>query len=141
MSSKVERVLLVEGIDDKHVIQHLCDRHNVDQNFEIKEKSGFDPLSKSIEGEVKASGRLALGILADGDARPSERWQAIADKLKDSNVDVPSRPQKGGTVVPGRPRVGVWLMPDNKKSGELEDFVETLIPKEGSNLAARCSLY
>lgn len=28
----------------------------------------------------------------------------------------------------GAPRVGVWLMPDNRSAGELEDFVQRMIP-------------
>ena len=28
----------------------------------------------------------------------------------------------------GRPRVGVWLMPDNDSPGELEKFVQKMIP-------------
>lgn len=33
------------------------------------------------------------------------------------------------TGLVGRPRVGVWLMPDNRSQGELEDFVAQLIPE------------
>ena len=38
---------------------------------------------------------------------------------------------RGGTIVPeapGLPRVGVWRMPDNQSHGQLEDFIERLIP-------------
>ena len=36
----------------------------------------------------------------------------------------------GGTIidVDGKPRVGVWLMPDNDSPGELEDFFASMIP-------------
>ena len=30
--------------------------------------------------------------------------------------------------IEGRPRVGVWLMPDNRSAGELEDFILRLMP-------------
>ena len=36
-----------------------------------------------------------------------------------------------GTVIPETedlPRVGIWLMPDNQSTGELEDFVARMIP-------------
>ncbi|MXZ99746.1 MAG: hypothetical protein F4Z23_12040 [Acidimicrobiaceae bacterium] len=33
-------------------------------------------------------------------------------------------------MVEGRPRVGVWLMPDNQNPGQLEDLVAAMIPAE-----------
>ena len=37
----------------------------------------------------------------------------------------------GGTIIPEedyQPRIGIWLMPDNKSQGELEDFVLHMMP-------------
>ena len=50
-------------------------------------------------------------------------------------VDVPADPDPSGTIIEGnsdvgRPRVGVWLMPDNTLPGELEDFVARMIPED-----------
>ena len=58
------------------------------------------------------------------------RWQAIGDRLRGDNVQLPPKPRHGGTVIKGNPRVGVWLMPDNSAPGELEDFVARLIPDD-----------
>ena len=35
-------------------------------------------------------------------------------------------------IRPSQPRVGIWLMPDNASTGELEDFVMQLIPEDDS---------
>lgn len=126
------RVLLVEGRHDKHVDTHLGDRAGLDANFEIMDKEGKVPLLDAIEGEVDAPGRTVLGILLDADESPSARWQAVADRLSRTErpalARLPDQPCPKGTIVEGSPRVGIWLMPDNQSSGELEDFVATMIP-------------
>lgn len=128
------RVLLVEGVDNKHVVRHLCDHQDQPDMpvFDILDKNGFSNLSRAIGPEIKAPGRLAIGILADANDDPSARRQEIADKLRKAGIETPDWPEAPGGVVAagvvGRPRVGVWLMPDNRSQGELEDFVAQLIP-------------
>ena len=101
--------------------------------FDILDKDGFSNLSRAIGPEIKVPGRLAVGILADANDDPSARRQEIADKLRKAGIETPDWPASTGGVVAtgvvGRPRVGVWLMPDNRSQGELEDFVARLIPE------------
>ena len=129
------RVLLVEGVDDKHVVRHVRDHQDQPDMpaFDIRDKDGITNLISAIGPEIKAPGRLAVGILADANDDPKARWQEIADKLRKAGIKAPDRMDStGGVVVTSkvdRPRVGVWLMPDNESQGELEDFVEKLIPK------------
>lgn len=122
------RVLLVEGVSDKHVVRHLRDRHSDVPQFEILDKGGFPDLCGAIGPEIKASGRLAVGILTDANDDPAARWQEIAGRLRRTQVTPPAGMETSGAVVEGRPRVGIWLMPDNESAGELEDFVAKLIP-------------
>ena len=123
-------LLLVEGPDELHVVSKLLDRHRLHPPFEITPKGGFDALRASIYNEVNASGRRALGILADGNDFPDRRWQSISDELGQAECHVPGAPCDNGTVFDGPRgvRVGVWLMPDNQRGGELEDFVAAMIP-------------
>ena len=129
------RVLLVEGPDDKHVVIHLRERSGLAQNFEIVEKEGINSLLDSIEVEVDIPGRTVLGIVLDANDNPNARWQALTDRLNRLRQedhfdlpDLPSRPEPSGTIIEGRLRIGVWLMPDNRSTGELEDFVGSMIP-------------
>ena len=50
-----DRVLLVEGQDDKHVVWHLCRRSQAMPSFHIKDKGGIDNLLASI-AELLTSG-------------------------------------------------------------------------------------
>ena len=64
----------------------------------------------------------------DANAAPAERWSDLSSELKKRDIHLPAKRDPGGLILPGKPRVGVWLMPDNASTGELEDFVRTLIP-------------
>lgn len=125
-----DRVLLVEGQDDDHVIRHLCDRAGLLRDFSIVQRGGFSDLSRSIPVELAAPGRLALGVVVDANDDPAARWQAVRDRCEHRGIVLPSHPDAEGVVVEGRPRVGVWLMPDNQNPGQLEDLVAAMIPAE-----------
>lgn len=134
------QVLLVEGQDDLHVILQLwCRlvRQGDSQavcvpNFCIDEKGGIDRLLPAIYGEVNVDSRRAVGIVVDADDRPQERWESLVEPLREAGIrNIPERPQPGGICIgstPQLPSVGIWLMPDNQSTGELEDFVRTMLP-------------
>ncbi len=123
-----ERVLLVEGPDDKHAVLNLCGISSNMPRFSILDKEGKDNLLKSVRGEILAEGRVAVGILMDANDDLYARWRSVVGRLRDANIQPPNAPAPNGTIIEGNPRVGVWLMPDNKSPGELEDFVERMIP-------------
>jgi len=134
-SASHPRVLLVEGPDDKHVVIHLSERSGLAQNFRIVEKEGKDSLLDAIEVEVDIPGRTILGIMLDANDDLNARWQAVTDRLNRLRQedhfdlpDLPTQPEPGGTIIDGRLRIGIWLMPDNRSTGELEDFVGSMIP-------------
>lgn len=80
MSTK--RILLVEGIDDEHVLKHLCGNRNVPQLDAIKEHGGVDNLLESIPVRLKASedGDI-VGIVIDADVDLQSRWQSLRNML------------------------------------------------------------
>lgn len=96
--------------------------------FKIIDKGGVGELLSALSGEIKAPGREVLGIVLDANNDPGARWKSVSDRLKKADVVLPEAPERAGVVLPGEPRVGVWLMPDNQSAGQLEDFVTTMIP-------------
>ena len=125
-----DRVLLVEGTDDEHVVRHLNHRHQAMPKFSIQNKKGIENLLDDIGLEILAPGRKAIGILVDANDDLDARWQAVANRLREENIEVPSYPEPTGTIISSTPRVGLWLMPDNKSPGELENFVSEMIPDD-----------
>ena len=121
-------VLLVEGDDDLHVVGHICERQSSEFSFDVIKKDNWEKLRDSISVEIKVPGRQVVGILADADDIPTGRWDSINHQLGQAGITVADSSLPQGLIVEQTPRVGVWLMPDNKLPGELEDFVIELIP-------------
>ena len=121
-------LLLVEGDDDKHVVEHLVRAQSAMPNFETRAKGGFDNVVAAIGPEIKSPGRIALGVMVDANQDPKSRWQSIRAHLANQGITAPKAPKRHGTVIDRRPRIGVWMMPDNRSPGELENFIEELIP-------------
>lgn len=129
-SGQQAKVLLVEGQDDKHVVLHLRDRDESIPQFHIVDKEGIDNLLAAIALEVRVPGREVVGIVVDADNDPVSRWQAVASRLVRENIQIPGNSDSAGTIINGTPRIGIWIMPDNRSPGELEDFVATMIPED-----------
>ena len=123
------KLLLVEGLDDKHVVEHLRRTLVPDLTFHCTDTGGSDPLLKAISPAMRPDKRLALGIVMDANDNLATRWQAIGDRLRKGEVRLPAEPELGGTIIHSDLRVGVWLMPNNSTPGELENFVSELVPK------------
>lgn len=137
MSSEEQaaNVLLVEGVDEKHVIRHLRNKLALDLEFSYLEYEGKDSLLAAIPLVLRQDWRRTIGVMIDADRDIDARWQAVRDRLDDTAIALAPKPQPGGVFVPGDPDVhlqpnfGVWLMPDNERAGELEDFVIQLLPE------------
>lgn len=131
-----KNLLLVEGNDDKHVVEHIWRRHQPESDsllpFEIEDKGGYPNVLGSISAELKVPDRENLGILVDADDCVISRWQEVVNqvnKLSNLHGRLPERPEKSGTIIDTtRLRIGIWLMPNNYSPGELEDFIRELIP-------------
>ena len=119
----------------------ICRRHADLPAFDILDKGGFPNVKSAIGPEIKVSGRTALGILVDANRHPARRWAAVTHQLRQAVAQAPTQMAATGTVVEGRPRTGVWLMPDNASAGELEDFIERLITPRRPRLADGAALY
>jgi hypothetical protein len=130
------RQLLVEGKNDQHVIWALCKQYQLPKTFsvEVPEEDGTEGIEALLAGlpaRLDEPKLETLGIVVDADRDLAARWQAVRDRLIASGYQhVPKVPPAEGWVdaPPDRPRVGVWLMPNNQLPGMLEDFVAHLIP-------------
>jgi hypothetical protein len=132
------RQLLVEGKNDRHVIWALCNQYQLPETFsvEVPEEDGTEGIEALLAGlpaRLDEPKLQTLGIVVDADQDLAARWQAVRDRLIASGYQhVPKVPPAEGWIDarPDRPRVGVWLMPDNQLPGMLEDFVARLMPRD-----------
>ncbi|MXX97345.1 MAG: hypothetical protein F4065_09005 [Rhodothermaceae bacterium] len=138
-----KNILLVEGNDDMHVVWHFWNHHHPGyQPFEIEVRGDIDKLIDAISTDLKSPGRETLGILVDSNDKPIDRWKSIAHRIKNAaEIQIPRKPKPNGTIINNvRPRIGIWLMPDNASPGELEDFISRLVP-EGDAIWPRANQY
>lgn len=153
------RVLLVEGIDDLHVLAHIFKAHGLEGKITIRDQEGVSRIKKKLDenffehlleelagadlsAELKGSEVTALGIVVDADFDLKARWESLANRLKDLKYQsVPAFPETSGTILRENenslPPIGIWLMPDNTLPGMLEDFIKLLVPDEQEKLWQR----
>ena len=129
-SGNPAKLLLVEGPNDKHVISHLCVQSGYERDFCIQDKGNVEKLLDSIGAEILAPDRQRLAIVADADCLLSGRWDSIVHRFRSEGIEIPAQIDPAGTIIDGKPRLGVWLMPDNVNTGELEHFVAEMIPED-----------
>lgn len=137
------RLLLVEGSDDRAVCTHFINRHGITTPIDIKDSGGFENLLKALPVRLKASSPRNLGVVVDADCDVVGRWQQLRSVLVNAGVrNIPEHPPAEGLVTLGGSglRIGVWIMPDNTVSGEIEHFVSSLVPENDSlwPYAERC---
>jgi hypothetical protein len=127
--------LLVEGRDDKCSIINLLVRHGYDWDSVpapfVYDAEGIDSLLESLPPALKSHVRVE--IVVDADLSLTDRWKSIRAILEANGIAGPRQPDPNGTVIPVTglarlERVGIWLMPDNKVPGTLEDFLTRLVP-------------
>jgi hypothetical protein len=135
--------LLVEG-KEQRVLPFVMDKHVVwgdrkeEWVVEIKGFGGVDTLLKPgvIEAESKTSGLKALGIIVDANDHFDSRWHQIRERWPREFGALPDALPSDGLIQQGPkgPRVGVWIMPDNRSRGMLETFLGELIKPELATL-------
>lgn len=137
------RILLVEGTNDCHVVMALCTAHKIPQTFGLYVCGNDDAVLKRLNALIpSADPPIAIGVMLDGDKPSVEgRWQSIRQKIRDHPYSLPEAPALDGTIVDGGPhlpKLGFWLMPDNKTSGMLEDFCADLAEPIALAFAEKC---
>lgn len=135
--------LLVEGEEDKRVIPQLMEANRIPWGetrnewvVEIDQCDGFENMVKQglIETELKASGLVALGIIADADKNAKQRWSSLRDRCRGSFPELPDDVPASGLIQGNESglKLGVWLMPDNRSHGMIETFLTYLVPDDSS---------
>lgn len=139
--SEGERLLLVEGINDCHAVFHLFSLvHGIAPTFGLHECGGDDEVLDSLSARLVSSNpkQKALGLVLDSDIEGTSPAQVIQSRLDQLRAragkyyDIPAEiPEQGLIVDPipdipesnRVPKLGLWLMPNNKAYGMFEDLL------------------
>ena len=148
-------LMLVEGDDDYHVFQHLMTAHGIDKQrtyrlepygsnprtsrdneIVFRERQGVNNVLDYLSQQLRITGDLKrLGVVVDADTNFAARWQSLRDiLLKSGYTDAPKQTDPAGLILEHtgspeeKPRIGVWVMPNNRDAGSMEDFFALLLP-------------
>ncbi len=136
LSSDAEKLLLVEGVDDWHILGHItAGLRQTGTAFEIgycnNDSDLMDMLGSALV--VSNSTKRFLGAVLDSDADTGvgRRLEDIRSRLEaayDFPTDFPAdglilMPKASRTDHARLPKIGVWLMPDNQQDGIFEDLL------------------
>lgn len=135
------KVLLVEGKNDCHVIFALCKAHGIPESFGLFDCENDEGVLKRLNALIlQPESPETIGVVLDVDCRTTDsRWQQIQDKIKSHGYNFPEHPDSTGTVLPqngGKPKLGIWLMPNNRNPGMLEDFLMSLVNTDSISFAS-----
>ena len=140
-----DKVLLVEGNNDCHVVLALCNAHQVPETFGIYQCGSDIGVLKRLNALIlRPDPPEVIGVMLDAD-NPSllGRWNRVRGKLRGNNHNyaIPDSPEIDGTIVDNvedKPKLGFWLMPNNQDSGMLEDFCAELAEPDSLLFAQEC---
>jgi hypothetical protein len=130
-------LLLVEGVNDRHAISQLVWLvDGTDPAFVIHDCGNDDKVLESLAAGVVGSRQKqrVLGVVLDSDIDGVAANQVIGSRLDQIKArvgdyyDLPPEFPPGGLVVKPKdaarlPKLGVWLMPDNRAYGMFEDLL------------------
>ena len=138
-------VLLTEGKNDCCVIAALCEFHKLPDFCTLdgcgSDEKALKKLSALIAIFDSDQRKDVIGIVLDADnPNMQSKWASVRDRLLKFGYDVPEAPLPNGTIIEmdNKPKVGVWLMPNNIADGMLEDFCSSLISAEALDFAKTC---
>ncbi|AQG81137.1 DUF3226 domain-containing protein [Spirosoma montaniterrae] len=133
IQEKFNAKLLVEGNDDQHVIWAICEKYKVAETFDVIDNQSDSRVLKRLPLDIRQEAIKTVGVVLDADQNLQERWQSLKTILGKSGYSLPEMPDPEGFIHHAHdiyPKIGIWLMPDNLKSGMLEDFARHLIPPD-----------
>lgn len=140
---KGKKILLVEGKNDCHVVLALCEHFKLPETFGIFECENDGGVLKRLNAMIiQPDPPDTIGIVLDADdSEAARRWQQIQNKIREHEYVFPDQPNMNGTILEensDKPTIGIWLMPDNRKPGMLEDFLMEMAEPNALAAASQC---
>ncbi len=144
-----QRILLVEGIYDFHLVRNLLRSHGFNceettklprtgrNTIHIEPRDGLNILLDGLELFLRRGDLEQLGIVIDANQQLHSRWEQLKSRfLRAGSASLPNAfPLDGLDFVLSRPpqpdiHVGIWIMPDNLNQGYLEHFASQMIRQD-----------
>lgn len=145
-----KRLIVVEGDTDLHIVLQLFKRNNpqidcdeVSDYVKICQEGGVDQMCRELSTWLKEPKLECIGFVFDANSDPKKRWKQVREKILQAYIEV--RPvahtklkkafcanpvPEGIWIRDCKPKVGMWMMPNNEHPGTIENFLTEMIPPE-----------
>ncbi len=134
-----DKILIVEGKDEEHFFKAFLKSIKEDHGVQILSVGGKTNISKKYISALKNTPDFSnvrqLGIIRDADESAQSAFQSIRDILKHNNFPVPQQP--GLPVTSHSLTVSVFILPDNKNPGMLEDLCREVLRTQDVDVCIR----
>ncbi len=117
-----KKLLAVEGTDEVNFFIELFKHMGMEGIIEVREMGGKDQFKRKIPALKNIPGYNnleAIAVIRDADNSCVNTFKSIKGVLKQNGLQTPENP---GEFSQGKPKVGVFIMPDNKSCGTLESL-------------------
>ncbi len=82
------QVLLVEGIDDCHVVMSLCASHSIAETFGIYECGSDEKVLKRMNALIlQPDTPVTIGVLLDADTGTENRWKSVGARDREQGIE------------------------------------------------------
>jgi hypothetical protein len=118
---KKPKLLLVEGKEDVRFFKALL-KHMLIDSVQVEETQGKTKLPNFIKTLPLAPNYEnveSIAAVRDADDNPDGALQSVSNAFKSAGMNCPSG---HGAFSEGRPKTGMFIMPDGVSSGMLEDL-------------------
>ena len=131
-------LLLVEGKDEELFFKALMKHGFAGQSEKLQiialgGKSRFRGQLLGLASAIRTHPVESLGVVRDGDEDACSALQSVVDALAAAKF---SRPDCHAAFVDGKPRVGVFVMPDGQNLGALEALCRQSVEGEAAACVA-----
>ena len=134
-----ERLLLVEGPDDRHLLEALIHRRFGDAHPDVQVVvAGGASAFRARIGAIRIAARRdgmnprAIGIVRDADRNAAGAWRSVRDAVASSGLEPPER---HAVFSETSPSIGIFIVPDGESNGALETLCRRSVAGEP---AANC---
>jgi hypothetical protein len=126
------KLLVGEGIEEKRFFTALLKHLKID-DVQVEECGGKARLPAYLKTLVTARAGyqdvISLAVVRDADANASAAFMSVRSALQKVHLGAPPRPREFAGEAP---RVGVFIMPDGKSPGMLEDLCLHALQSDGA---------
>lgn len=122
---KSERLLIVEGIEDKNFFNRLLGQlrfEDIIQVIDVEGKTKFKDTLTAISLLSDYESVTHLAIVGDSDESPKDTFRSLTGTLRALEFNVPQKPLEFSRDISSKPATMVYLMPDPNSIGSLESL-------------------